>query len=133
MLGADAVQLGSAFLLADEATVSAPWRRAIETAPDDATRLTRAISGRFARGIDNEFMAAMRSVEDAIPPYPIQNALTQELRAAAAKAGSPDVLSLWAGQAIRLARKGAAADIVADLWAQTQTLLRERSKTFLNR
>jgi len=133
MLGADAVQLGSAFLLADEATISAPWRRAIETAPDDATRLTRAISGRFARGIDNEFMAAMRPIEDAIPPYPIQNALTQELRAAAAKMGSPDVLSLWAGQAIKLARKGAAADIVRDLWVQTQSELRERSKTFLNR
>jgi nitronate monooxygenase len=55
------------------------------------------------------------------------------LRAAAAKAGSPDVLSLWAGQAIKLARKGAAADIVRDLWGQTQSELRERSKTFLNR
>ncbi|MDH7797687.1 MULTISPECIES: DUF561 domain-containing protein [unclassified Beijerinckia] len=129
-LGAVAVQLGSAFLLSDEVTVSAPWRKAIETAPDDPTRLTRAISGRYARGIDNEFMAAMRPIEDEIPPYPIQNALTQELRAAATKAGSTDVLSLWAGQAIKLARPGPAARIVEDLWADARAVMRRSAEKY---
>ena len=123
-LGAAAAQVGTAYLLCDESTVSAPWRRAIETAPDDPTRLTRAISGRYARGIENEFMAALRPVEDTIAPYPVQNALTQELRAAAAKAGSHEVLSLWAGQAVKLARAGAAADITRDLWREAREALR---------
>ena len=62
-LGAAAAQMGSAFLLADQSMASPPWRRAIETTDDDATRLTRAFSGRFARGIENEFMRQMRPIE----------------------------------------------------------------------
>ena len=54
----------------------------------------------------------------------------QELRAAAAKAGSPDVLSLWAGQSVRLARKGAAADITRDLWRDAQACLRATAARF---
>ncbi len=131
MLGARAAQVGTAYLLCDESTISPPWRRAIETAPDDPTRLTRAISGRHARGIDNEFMAAMRPLEDEIAPYPVQNALTQELRAAAAKAGSPDVLSLWAGQAVKLARAGAAGEITRALWAEARETMRNQTKVWL--
>ena len=132
-LGAAAVQVGTAYLLSDEAITNAPWRAAIETAPDDPTRLTRAISGRYARGIDNEFMRAMRPIEGQIPPYPIQNALTQELRAAAARAGSPDVLSLWAGQSVKLARRGKAADITRDLWRDAQQVLRDQAARWVDR
>ncbi len=131
MLGARAVQLGTAYLLSEESAISAPWRRAIETAPDDPTRLTRAISGRYARGMENEFMAAMRPIEDEIAAYPVQNALTQELRAAAAKAGSSDVLSLWAGQGVKLARKGKAADITQALWDEAQEVMRRQTKVWV--
>ena len=127
-LGAAAVQVGTAYLLSGEATVNPVWRAAIENAPDDPTRLTRAISGRYARGIDNAFMRAMRPLEDQIPPYPIQNALTQDLRAAAAKAGSPDVLSLWAGQSVKLAQPGKAADITRALWADAQAVMRAQAR-----
>ena len=129
-LGAEAVQIGTAYLLSDEVTVNAPWRQALESVGDDATRLTRAISGRYARGIENDFMRALRPLEREVPAYPVQNALTQELRAAAAKAGSPDVLSLWAGQSVRLARKGAAADITRDLWRDAQACLRATAVRF---
>ena len=118
MLGATGVQLGTAYLLSDESTINATWRAAIEGAPDDPTALTRAISGRPARGIENAFMREMRPVEADIAPYPVQNALTQDLRAAAARAGSPDVLSLWAGQGVKLARRGAAGDLTCTLWAE---------------
>lgn len=131
MLGARAAQIGTAYLLSDESVISAPWRKAIETAPDDPTRLTRAISGRYARGVDNEFMRAMRPIETEIPAYPVQNALTQELRAAAAKAGSPDVLSLWAGQSVKLARPGSAADITKRLWEEAQTTMLETSRRWV--
>jgi nitronate monooxygenase len=117
-LGARAAQMGSAFLLADQAVISAPWRRAIETAGDDPTRLTRALTGRHARGIENRFMREMRATEMQVPAYPVQNRLTQPLRAAAAAAGDPDILSLWAGQAVRLAAPGEAGDLVRRWWRE---------------
>jgi nitronate monooxygenase len=126
-LGAAAAQVGTAYLLADESGISAPWRAAIEQADDDATRLTRVFSGKFARGIENAFMREMRAEEADMPAYPIQNALTAELRAAA-KAGSADALSLWAGQSVTLARPGAAAEITARLWRDAQQALRSASK-----
>ncbi|MDP2012528.1 MAG: nitronate monooxygenase [Phenylobacterium sp.] len=119
-LGADAVQMGTAFLLADQTAVSAPWRSALESAGDDPTRLTRAFTGRHARGIENRFMREMRGVEDDVPAYPIQNRLTQPLRAAAAKAGEAQMLSLWAGQGVRLAKPGDAGEMVGQWWEEAK-------------
>ena len=119
-LGASAAQMGTAFLLADEATTPAAWRRAILAAPDDPTRLTRAFSGRYARGVENRFMRLMHGVEAQVPAYPVQNRLTQPLRAAAAQADDPEFMSLWAGQAVRLAQPGGAADMVRRWWAQAR-------------
>lgn len=119
-LGASAVQMGSAFLLAEEAVNGPVWQGAIREAPADATRLTRAFSGRYARGIENRFMREMRAAEGEIPAYPVQNRLTQPLRAAAGKAGRADMMSLWAGQAVTLAGPGKAADLVRQWWAEAQ-------------
>lgn len=58
-LGASAVQMGTAFLLTDEAATSRPWRRAVAGAGDDSTRMTRAFTGRYARGVENRFMREM--------------------------------------------------------------------------
>jgi nitronate monooxygenase len=115
-LGASAAQMGTAFLIADEATTPQAWRRAIEAAPDDPTRLTRAFTGRYARGIENRFMREMRAIERELPAYPVQNRLTQPLRAAAAEAGDPQMMSLWAGQGVRLAGRGAAEAMVRRWW-----------------
>ena len=111
-LGASAVQMGTAFLLSDQAVVSAPWRQALVAAPDDATRLTRAFTGRHARGIENRYMREMASVQDEVPAYPVQNRLTQPLRAAAASQGNAEMISLWAGQGVRLAEPGDAGELV---------------------
>lgn len=119
-LGAAAAQMGTAFLLADEAVTPPPWREAVERAPDDATRLTRAFTGRHARGIENRFMRQMRAIEGEVPAYPVQNRLTQPLRAAAAKAGEPELMSLWAGQAVKLARPGAAEEMVRRWWDEAR-------------
>jgi nitronate monooxygenase len=117
-LGAAAAQMGTAFLLADEATTSAPWRRAVATAGDDATRLTRAFTGRYARGVENRFMRLMHGVQDAVPAYPVQNRLTQPLRAAAVQADAPDLISLWAGQGVALTQSGGAADLLRRWWGE---------------
>lgn len=119
-LGASAVQMGTAFLLADEAVTSAPWRRAAGEAGDDATRLTRAFTGRYARGIENRFMRDMRALEAEAPAYPIQNRLTQPLRAAATEAGNPETISLWAGQGVSLARAGPAAEMLTAWWEEAR-------------
>ncbi len=120
MLGAQAAQLGSAFLSCAEAAISASWQAALRTAADTATRTTRAFSGRPARGIDNPFMQRMAAHEAAFPDYPIQNALTTEIRRAAAKAGQADYQSLWAGQAAGMSRKRQPGIAATELLAQLE-------------
>ena len=124
-LGAVAAQMGTAFLLSDQSAVSTPWRRAIETAPDDPTRLTRAFSGRYARGIENDFMRLLRPVEREVPAYPVQNRLTQALRAGSAKLDDPEAISLWAGQAVGLAEAGDAAVLVRRWWDEARAVARQ--------
>ena len=85
--------------------------------------LTRAFSGRLARGISNGFAAAMRSHEGDFLPYPAQNNLTRPMRTAAARQGYADCLSMWAGQAAPLAREMPAAELVAQLLRETAAIL----------
>ena len=117
VLGAQAVQLGTAFLATEEAGVPSAYKDAILGAAADQTRITRAFSGRPARGIVNRFMIDIESapVPDAILPFPYQNALTRPLRASAAKQGRSDCLSLWAGQGAPMARRTPAADLVQSI------------------
>lgn len=116
--GATLAQCGTAFLLAEEAGTSAAYRAALRE--DRGTTLTKAFSGRPARGLQNAMTSAVRSPL----PYPLQNALTRPLRTAGAQAGQADVLSLWAGEGYRLAGPGSAAQVLARLapdWAAPPT------------
>ncbi len=125
-LGASAVQMGTAFLTCAEAGVPDVYKEAILTAREHETRLTRAFSGRLARGIINRFMTEVEGsgAPNAILPFPLQNALTRPLRSAAAKQGRAEFLSLWAGQGVRLAQRQSAADLVARLASETEATLR---------
>jgi nitronate monooxygenase len=116
--------MGTAFLTCEEAGIPAAYKQAILGARESDTRITRAFSGRPARGIVNRFMTTVGSDEGAILPFPLQNALTRPLRAAAAQAGRAEFLSLWAGQGVRLARRQSAAALVARLVAETGSVLR---------
>jgi nitronate monooxygenase len=118
-LGAAAVQMGTAFLTCDEAGIPDAYKEAILGAHEDGTRLTRAFSGRLARGIVNRFLTEVEGDSPAILPFPLQNTLTRPLRAAAAKAGRAEFLSLWAGQGVRLARRQSASELVARLARET--------------
>jgi nitronate monooxygenase len=126
-LGASAVQLGTAFLTCDEAGVPEVYKQAILTAREHETRLTRAFSGRPARGIVNRFMTACESRDAArsILPFPLQNDLTRPLRSAAAKQGRAEFLSLWAGQGVRLAQRRPAAQLVECLAVETESAVRK--------
>ncbi|MFB6839544.1 NAD(P)H-dependent flavin oxidoreductase [Streptomyces sp. NPDC056361] len=102
-LGADAVQIGTGFLAASESGASDAHRRILGTPEARTTVLTRLFSGRTARGIPNGFVRDMAAHEEHVPPYPVQNALMQPIRRAAAEQGRPEYVNLWAGQAAALA------------------------------
>ncbi|MFI5400845.1 MAG: NAD(P)H-dependent flavin oxidoreductase, partial [SAR324 cluster bacterium] len=113
-LGAGGVQMGTAFLATDEAGVPEVHKKLLLSASETQTALTRAFSGRPARGIRNGFMTDMEELGDAaIPAFPLQNALTRPLRTAAAKQEDAERLSLWAGQGARMARRVSAGRLVA--------------------
>jgi nitronate monooxygenase len=122
-LGAAGVQLGTAFLATDESGAHAAWKAALAEADVRGTRITRVFSGRPARGLVNGLMQALRADEVAIPAYPLQNALTAELRAAAGRAGDPEGMSMWAGQAAAAARRLPARELIARLVAETDVAL----------
>lgn len=124
-LGASAAQLGTAFLTCEECGVSEAYKEAILGARETETRITRAFSGRAARGIINHFMTTIEpeGAADAILPFPLQNALTRPLRTAAAKLGRSEFLSLWAGQGLRMARRQSAAELVARLVQETEAAI----------
>ena len=111
-LGAQAVQMGTAFLACPESAIGAAQRAAMAGAQATDTRITRAYSGRAARGIVNTLMERLAASEAELPPYPIQNALTGPLRRAAAAQGRADYLSMWAGQGVAQARPLPAGELV---------------------
>jgi nitronate monooxygenase len=116
--GARGAQLGTAFLLCPEAGTSETHRQAI--AAGGGTELTRAFTGRRARGIANRFL---REHRDAPSAYPEIHYVTAPIRAAARERGDAEDLNLWAGQAHALAREEPAADIVARLDAEARQAL----------
>jgi nitronate monooxygenase len=122
--GARAGAVGTGFLLAAEAGTSAAHREAL--ASRTPTRLTRAFTGRTARGLVNAFME--RHDDHAPAAYPEVHYLTAPMRAAARKAGDADRINLWAGQAHALAREASAAEIVATLMDEARAALQEATR-----
>lgn len=86
--GADGVQVGTAFLAAQEAVIAPSYWRALTTASTGDTRHTRALSGGNARGIVNRYMRDMEGHERDLPPFPVMNSLTAALRLAGAAAAA---------------------------------------------
>ncbi|MGH9082949.1 MAG: NAD(P)H-dependent flavin oxidoreductase, partial [Acidimicrobiales bacterium] len=107
--GAVAAQCGTAFLRCAESGASPAHKAALVDLRHRATTITRAFSGRRARGIDNRFV---RDHPEAPPAYPEVNNLARPLRAAAAAAGDVERMSLWAGQGFPGATDRAAGEIV---------------------
>ncbi|MGW3567821.1 nitronate monooxygenase [Streptomyces sp. NPDC000941] len=114
--GAVAAQLGTAFLVCPESGANALHKRAMTDPVFGRTELTRAFSGRPARGLVNRFMREHGRYAPAA--YPQVHHLTSGLRKAAAKAGDPQGMALWAGQGHRLARELPAARLVEVLAAE---------------
>ncbi|MET3922402.1 nitronate monooxygenase [Arthrobacter sp. UYEF20] len=110
--GAEAAQLGTALLRSDESGARQLHKDALASPHFTGTRLTSAFTGRKARALVNEFV---RDHTDAPELYPAVHHLTAPLRAAAAAAGDPERLNLWAGTGWQQARPGPVAGILAGL------------------
>ena len=122
-LGAQGVQMGTAFLTCPESAAHDVYRRALINAGDDDTRITAAFSGRPARGLDNRYIRDMLGKDAMFPDFPINNTLTGPLRKASADAGKEDFMSLWSGQAAAMSKSLPAADLVKILVAETDDTL----------
>ncbi|MCW2732265.1 MAG: 2-nitropropane dioxygenase-like enzyme [Mycobacterium sp.] len=111
--GAVAAQLGTAFLLADEAGSSPVHRAALRDPQFTETAVTRCFSGRYARGLRNRFI----DEHDRQAPlgYPEIHYLTSPVRAASVRAGDPHAVNIWAGTGFKKAIAGSVAEIMASL------------------
>ncbi len=111
-LGAAAVQVGTALLLADECDTKALHRQALQSARAEHTALTNIFSGGLARGIVNRFMQETGYISEFAPPFPHASFVSNPLKAKAEHMGSDAFSSLWAGQNARLAATGTAQQII---------------------
>lgn len=121
-LGAQAVQMGTAFLSCPESGAPNCYKEKLLNTKTDETVLTRAFSGRTARGLNNKFITCMKPYEKNILDYPIQNALTQNMRKLSAKQNNPNFISLWAGQRAYLSRGLSANELMKALITEVESL-----------
>jgi nitronate monooxygenase len=111
-LGAQAVQMGTAFLTCVESGAADVHKQAILEAADDQIVFTRAFSGKNARGIKNRFITEMREVEQQLPDFPVQNTLTKGIRGKASVQKNKEFMSLWSGQSPMLAKSETVEELI---------------------
>lgn len=123
ILGAEAVQMGTAFITTKESGAHPLYKLAIRESTEEATTVTKAFSGKPARGIRNTFIQSLENREHHLPNYPIQNMLTQEIRKEAAKRNRPEYLALWSGQHPRSSTDKQAGDLIQSILSQIEDLM----------
>ena len=111
--GASGVQIGTAFLTCDESGADAIYKKTLLSQARDQTVLTRAFSGKHARGIDNKFIQRMK--DKNILDYPIQNALTNQMRKIAKENGNADFMSLWSGVGAKYCIETSTSELIKKL------------------
>ena len=126
--GAAAVQLGTAFLACPESGAHPAYKDTLKAGTEITTVLTRAFSGKPARALRNRFCDQMDKHRDILPDYPIQNALTRDIRQAAAEQGQAEFMSLWAGQGCMLCSDRSAATLITDWSEELDSIFKTRLK-----
>jgi len=129
MLGAAGVQIGTAYLLTPESTISPIYRAALKSARDDQTVLTNVFTGRPARGIANRIVREVGPMSTEAPAFPLATGATFPLRQKAEAKGSGDFTPLWSGQAPRFAREMPAGELTRALAQSTLALLNAKGIT----
>jgi nitronate monooxygenase len=114
-LGAAGVQIGTAYLLCREATISAVHRMALKSDAARHTALTNLFTGRPARGIMNKVMRELGPISDLPPAFPLATSAIVPLRAKAEAEGSGDFSPLWSGQNATGCKEISAAELTRQL------------------
>lgn len=115
ILGASAVQVGTAYLFCPEAKVSKPHHQALRSATDSQTALTNIFTGRPARGIVNRIMSELGPMSALAPAFPLAGGALMPLRAKAEPQGNGGFMNLWAGQAVGIKHELSAAELTRQL------------------
>ncbi len=118
-LGAQAVQIGTAFLACEESGASAEHRAILLSDHAQHTTLTRSFTGRLARSVRNRWTEEIGPRLRGLPPFPIQSWFMSQLRIAALKAGRTDLVSLWGGQVAPNLRHRTASALMVALLGET--------------
>ncbi|UJL46121.1 nitronate monooxygenase [Virgibacillus sp. NKC19-16] len=113
-MGVSGVQLGTRFLMAKEAGTNKSYRRALLQANMEDTVVTKVFSGRPARAITNRFVREVGASNVDLLPFPIQNELTKDIRAAGKELGVAGFQSLWAGQGVGAIKKEETVEEIID-------------------
>lgn len=121
-LGAQGCQLGTAFLVCDESGANPLHKQKIVQSTEEQAVLTKAFSGKTARGIQNRFIEEMKKVEEELPDYPLQNELTKGIRKAASLSKNTGFMSLWSGQSPRLAKRQTVQELMHDLVKEAEKI-----------
>jgi len=119
-LGAEGVEMGTAFLASEDSGASVHYRNALLSGKGQRTSLTKGFTGRLARGVHNQLMEELNRPAVQTLPYPLQRMLVRNLAIPAERAGRTEFLQLWAGQSANLSR-------MSDAKLLLQTLVSEVS------
>jgi nitronate monooxygenase len=125
-LGAEGVQIGTAFLPCAGSGASKAHRTALLSKAVKRTNLTDAFTGRLARGIENRLMDELSDITSPPLPFPLQHALTQTIAAPASTQERGDLMPLWAGQSVSLCHHTQASGLMAELIAKADAFFRCR-------
>jgi nitronate monooxygenase len=120
-LGAEAAQIGTAFLACRESGTTDAHRRLLFSPAAERTTLTRAFSGRLARGLINRWTEETNLQASNVAPFPVQSWFVSQLRSAAVSAERTDLVSLWAGQIAPILRHHTASDLMNALLEEPST------------
>ena len=123
MLGASAVQIGTAYLYTPEAKLTCVHRAALHSPQVETTALTNLFTGRPARAVVNRLMKEIGPISPLVPAFPLAGGALAPLRATAEARGVADFIPLWAGQAAPLGRDMGATELTHQIAAQALALL----------
>ncbi|MBS0204193.1 MAG: nitronate monooxygenase [Planctomycetes bacterium] len=126
-LGAQGVQIGTAFLACEESGATVQHRQAVLSANAGQTTLTRGFTGRLARGLKNKLMETMNAPGVEILPYPLQRFLMRSVSGPAENSGKAELIPMWAGQSTNLVRHTKATELLDTLVAGVSTVIGETS------
>lgn len=121
-LGAQGVQMGTAFLRSKESGAAPAYKKALRTGGRPTT-MTKAVTGKWARGLCNELIDKLEKAPFSVPDYPLQNNLTQGLRRIAAQKENAEWMSLWAGQGYEQGRDIPAGELLKQIVKETTAVL----------